>query len=323
MNQSSSPLIIVNPSSAGGATGEHWAGIASDIRAHFGAFECAFTRAAGDARNIARRETNDGRAFIIACGGDGTINEVANGILEVEREADARTELGILPAGTGGDFRRTLGMPTSTQQAARALREGVTRTIDAGRVTFTGDDGVQSSRYFLGVSSAGMAGNVLERVKGNSLAWLPASSSRWLGGSLSFAAAALGAVMSYEKPALIMQVDGGEERRVKVTNFCVANARYFGGGMKIAPGALLDDGWLDLVIVGDIERTRAVMNIHKLYAGTHYDLDEVQHARIRRVHLRPLSNDELVRIEADGEIVGRLPATFEIVPRALRVRCKN
>ncbi len=322
MNHSSLPLIIVNPSSAGGSTGERWAGIASDIRTHFGAFECAFTQKANDARDIARRETESGRAFIIACGGDGTINEVANGILEVEGEARDKSELGILPSGTGGDFRRTLEMPTNIPNAARALREGITRTIDAGRVTFTNGEGVQSSRYFLGVSSTGIAGDALERVKGNPLAWLPASSSRWLGGQFSFAAAALGAVMRFEKPTLMMRVDDGEERRVTITNLCVANARYFGGGMKIAPRALLDDGLLDLVIIGDIERSRVVMNIHKLYAGTHLDLDEVQHARIRRVHVRSAS-DELVKIEADGEIVGHLPATFEVIPKALRVRCKN
>lgn len=322
MNQSSLPLIIVNPSSAGGTTGERWAGIASDIRTHFGAFECAFTQKANDARDIARRETESGRAFIIACGGDGTINEVANGILQVEGEAKDKPVLGILPSGTGGDFRRTLEMPTNIPNAARTLRDGVTRTIDAGRVTFTNGEGGQSSRYFLGVSSTGIAGDALERVKGNPLAWLPASSSRWLGGQISFAAAALGAVMRFEKPTLVVSVDDGEERRVTITNLCVANARYFGGGMKIAPRALLDDGLLDLVIIGDIERSRVVMNIHKLYAGTHLDLDEVQHARIRRVHVRSAS-DEIVKIEADGEIIGRLPATFEVVPRALRVRCKN
>ncbi|HEX9917563.1 MAG TPA: acylglycerol kinase family protein, partial [Pyrinomonadaceae bacterium] len=99
---SSLPLVIVNPASAGGATGRAWPRLASDLRAHFGAFNCTFTERAGDAAVIARREARAGRNLIIACGGDGTISEVANGILE----SGADAELGMLPSGTGGDFRR-------------------------------------------------------------------------------------------------------------------------------------------------------------------------------------------------------------------------
>src|SRR5687767_2583462 len=99
------PLIIVNPASAGGATGDAWPGLASVVRRHFGAFEAALTRRGGEAADIAEREARAGRRFVIACGGDGTVNEVANGILRAG--AGAGTELGVLPSGTGGDFRRT------------------------------------------------------------------------------------------------------------------------------------------------------------------------------------------------------------------------
>src|SRR5205085_6551035 len=143
------PLIIVNPASAGGATAEAWPGVASEVRRHFGPFEVAFTKKGGEAVEISEREARAGRAFIVACGGDGTVNEVANGILR----AGARAELGVLPGGTGGDFRRTLKIPTRTADAARLLREGTTRTIDAGRVTFANDDGAEESRFFLNVAS--------------------------------------------------------------------------------------------------------------------------------------------------------------------------
>src|SRR5919202_4675252 len=111
------PLIIINPASAGGATGEAWPGVASEVRRHFGPFEVAFTRRGGEAAEIAEREARAGRAFLIACGGDGTANEVANGILR----AGAGAELGLLPSGTGGDFRRTIRMPTRAADAALAL----------------------------------------------------------------------------------------------------------------------------------------------------------------------------------------------------------
>ncbi|HZG52405.1 MAG TPA: acylglycerol kinase family protein, partial [Pyrinomonadaceae bacterium] len=111
---SSLPLVIVNPASSGGATGRRWPRLASDLRAHFGAFNCAFTERAGDASVIAEREAGAGRSLLIACGGDGTISEVANGILA----SGADAELGILPSGTGGDFRRTLDLSKRGADAA-------------------------------------------------------------------------------------------------------------------------------------------------------------------------------------------------------------
>src|ERR1041384_751122 len=122
------PLVIINPTSASGATGAQWPRLASVLRAHFGAFACAFTESAGDGRRIAAREAQAGRRFIIACGGDGTISEVANGILE----SGADAELGVLPRGTGGDFRRSLEMPTRAADAAGAVRRGA-RAVLFGR----------------------------------------------------------------------------------------------------------------------------------------------------------------------------------------------
>src|SRR5215210_1662037 len=179
------PLIIVNPASAGGSTGRAWPGVASAVRSHFGPFEVAFTKRSGEAVEIAEREARAGRRFIIACGGDGTINEVANGLLRSESEA----ELGILPSGTGGDFRRTLDIPRRTADAARALRKGETRVMDAGRVTFLNGSGEEESRFFVNVASFGMGGDVIRRVK--SRVGLPAGAARLLGGRASFAAAAL------------------------------------------------------------------------------------------------------------------------------------
>ena len=126
------PLIIVNPKSAAGSTHSRWANDASDLRAHFGAFSVAFTKKSGDGIELAKRGVESGRKFIIACGGDGTINEVANGILQTGEDV----ELGIFPSGTGGDFRRTLKMPATAREIAKSLREGTTKMIDVGKVTF-------------------------------------------------------------------------------------------------------------------------------------------------------------------------------------------
>jgi YegS/Rv2252/BmrU family lipid kinase len=308
------PLIIVNPTSAGGATGEAWPGVASVVRRHFGPFEVAFTRRPGEAVEIAEREARAGRKFVIACGGDGTISEVVNGILR----AEAGAELGLLPSGTGGDFRRTLDIPRRTADAARALREGETRPLDAGRVTFLNEGGEEVSRFFVNVASFGMGGDVIRRVK--SREGLPAGAARLLGGRLSFAAAALRAAVTFEKPLVRVSLDGGAESRMNVANFCVANARYFGGGMKIAPNAKVDDGQFDVVAVGDVSALNVLANSYRLYLGTHLGMQEVRHALARRVRAES-ADGSVVKLEVDGELVGRLPAEFELLPGALRVRC--
>lgn len=308
------PLVIVNPRSAGGSTRNNWSAIASDLRAHFGPFAVAFTKAAGDGRSLGKAAAEAGRKFVIACGGDGTINEVANGILESREDV----EFGIVPSGTGGDFRRSLGIPQSTREAARALRDGETKWIDAGRVTFQSHEGETVSRYFLNVSSFGLAASIIERVKSNkALDWLPLGGVR---GRASFALSTLQEVVGLDTVTVRVKIDGGEERPLQTVNFCVANARYFGGGMMIAPDAKLDDGRLDVVNIGDIRTARILLNAYTLYNGTHLDLSEVKSSRAKRVEVAPADPRAEIHLETDGELPGRLPAVYEIVPHALRVR---
>ncbi len=309
------PLVIINPASASGTTGEQWPRLASDVRAHFGPFACAFTDGPGNGRRIAAREAQAGRRLIIACGGDGTISEVANGILE----SGADAELGVLPNGTGGDFRRTLQLPARGAAAAAALRTGRTRLIDVGRVEYVDHDGTEAARFFLNVASCGMGGEVIKRVKDEGASWLPKGAARWLGGRATFAAAALQTTLSYTKPTVKVQLDDGPERHLTVANLCVANARYFGGGMKIAPDAKLDDGLLDVVALGDLDTLTILTNVYKLYLGTHLGMQQVHHAQATRLTARSAAAEHVL-LEVDGELVGTLPASFAIKPRALHVR---
>lgn len=310
------PLVIINPASAGGATGDAWPAMASSLRTHFGAFNCAFTMRAGDATLIAEREATAGRRFIIACGGDGTISEVANGILR----SGATAELGILPSGTGGDFRRTLAIPTNAAAAARALREGTTRRMDAGRVSFRNHQGEDEERYFINVASLGMGGAVVERVKANPLAWLPANASRVLGGRVAFAAAALHTTLTFSKPTLEIELDDRPAFRLRLANLCIANAQYFGGGMRVAPTARVNDGLLDIISIGDLSALGILANSYRIYLGTHLGMQQVKHTRARQLAVRAADHREPVRLEVDGELAGQLPATFHIAPGALLVR---
>src|SRR5436190_10540558 len=264
------PLVIVNPKSASGSTRDKWSQTASDLRAHFGPFNVAFTKGPGDGIDLAQHAAESGRQFIIACGGDGTINEIANGILRSGEDV----ELGVLPSGTGGDFRRTLGMPLTSRDAAAALRDGETRTVDVGKVSFLDLHGKTVERYFLNVSSFGLAASIIKRVKSSGVFdWLPVESVR---GRANFAASTLREVVGMEPVLVRVNIDGRDEETLQTINFCIANARYFGGGMMIAPDARINDGLLDVINIGDIKTAKILLNAYTLYRGTHTALSEVK-----------------------------------------------
>ncbi|MCA1574059.1 MAG: diacylglycerol kinase family lipid kinase [Acidobacteria bacterium] len=311
------PLVIVNPESAGGTTRRVWPSIASDLRSHFGAFSCAFTGKAGEGNELAAEAARKGTKLIIACGGDGTISEVANGILASGKDA----ELGIVPSGTGGDFRKTIQIPARSRDAARILRDGITRQIDVGRVTFTKKDGEDATRYFLGVASFGMSADVIERVKEGGPRWLPAKAPKWLSGRVSFGVSMLQIAVQSSATRVVVQLDDTHERHLTVANLCIANARFFGGGMKIAPEAKLGDGQFDVITIGALGRFKILTNAPRLYLGAHLGMREVRHELARKIVTRPALKDAGVTLEVDGELPGRLPATFQVVPQALRIRC--
>jgi diacylglycerol kinase (ATP) len=310
------PLVIINPESAAGATRKAWPQLASDLASHLGPFKPVFTERAGQGTELAAEAARSGTRLIVACGGDGTISEVANGILNSGRDA----ELGILPSGTGGDFRRTLGIPTRARDAAQILHSGRTRTIDVGRATFIDNDGEQTTRFFLGVASFGMSADVIANVKEGD-DWFSSNAPRWLSGRVAFGMSMLKTALQTSATRVIVQLDEHHETHLTVANLCVANARYFGGGMKIAPDAILTDGKFDVVTIGDLGPLKIFTNAPRLYMGAHLSMPEVGHALAKTITARPSDKKEEVSIELDGELPGRLPATFQILPAALRVRC--
>jgi len=313
------PVIIINPESGGGATRDAWPRIASDLATHFGAFIPVFTKGAGQGSELAAQAARKGAKLIVACGGDGTISEVANGILA----AGTGAELGILPSGTGGDFRRTIGIPARSSDAVKILRDGLTRQIDVGKVTFIDETGDHSSRYFVGVASFGMSAEVIGRVKEGGSGWLSTRTPKWLSGRLTFGLAMAQASLKTGATRVIVQLDDDPQRHMTVANICIANARYFGGGMKIAPDAKLADGRFDVISIGELGTARLLANAPRIYLGSHLGMPEVGHVLAKKIAARSVEKDELVQIEVDGELPGFLPATFQIIPQALRVRCPS
>ena len=301
------PVVIVNPRSGGGLSEKRWAGLVGALTDGLGAFDTRFTEAPGHARTLAQEESQRGRSLVIAFGGDGTISEVADGLVATGGTA----ELGIIPRGTGGDFRRSLGIENEIAKAAEHLRKSKPRSIDVGRVSFVAHDGSKTSRHFVNVTSVGFSSVVASRAN---------QSSKRLGGKVSFLSAVVRSLLTYDNAEITFSVDDDEPRRMAVLLAAVGNGRFFGGGMKICPEALLDDGYFDLVTVGDLGRLEVLAKIHRIYAGQHLSMKEVQSVRCRRLHVAGVDSGTKTPLEIDGETPGRLPATFEIIKGALRLR---
>ncbi|HJX66786.1 MAG TPA: diacylglycerol kinase family protein [Polyangia bacterium] len=301
------PVVIVNPRSGGGLSQRRWAALLGPLTDGLGPVDVRFTEARGDGRRIAHEEATAGRGLIVAMGGDGTISEVADGILD----AGGTSELGVIPRGTGGDFRRSLDLDDDLGQAARRIRDTPARLIDAGRVSFVADDGSPAQRHFVNVVSFGFSSDVARQAN---------ASSKRLGGRVAFLSATVRSLVSYDNVDVVLSVDDRPERRMSLLLAAVGNGRFFGGGMKICPEAVLDDGLFDLVTVGNLGRVGVMANIHRIYSGHHLTMKEVQGTRGRRVKVAPADPEAKIPLEVDGETPGHLPAHFELLPGALRVR---
>lgn len=295
--------MIVNPRSQGGATGKNWPHLAERIRRQV-PFEEAMTKAPGDATRLTREALRGGAERVVALGGDGTINEVMNGFFEDGVAVAPEAAMAVVPYGTGGDFRKSIGVPKDLDDAVRLLARDHRRTIDVGRL-----DRASGTRMFVNIASFGMSG-VVDRL---------VNQSKKRFGRLSFMAATTRGMFRYDNQRVRITFDGAAADAVEMTinTVAIANGQYFGGGMHMAPDAELDDGFFDVVAIGDIGAIGMILNSSRLYAGTHLTLDHVSHRRAKKVHAEPLSGT--VEIDLDGETPGPLPATFSIVPRALSV----
>jgi YegS/Rv2252/BmrU family lipid kinase len=305
--QTSKPVVIVNPRSGGGLSDRRWAALVAPLTDGLGPFDTRFTERRGDGKRLAQEEATSGRQLVVAFGGDGTISEVVDGLVAAGRE----TQLGVIPRGTGGDFRRSLCLPQKILDAARRIQTAPARRIDVGRAVFAGADGQQETRCFVNVASFGFSADVASRAN---------RSSKKLGARLSFLGATMSSLVRYENVEVTIRVDGAEPRRQTVLLGAIGNGCFFGGGMKICPNGSLEDGILDLVVVGDLGRLGVITKIGSLYEGTHIHLPQVNSVKARKVQVEPVNGSAPIPIELDGETPGHLPATFEVLPGVLPLR---
>jgi len=320
-------LVILNPASRGGSTGRRWPGIARRIEATLGSVRIERTEAAGDARRLAREACDRGVERIVVAGGDGTVGEVASGLLD--REPGARPILGLLPLGSGCDLARSLGLPRRVGAALEVVAAGATRRIDAARLEYRDASGARCHGWFVNEVSAGLSG-VTTQIVGRI--------SKRVGPRIGFAAGAIAAIFSHRPVAMRIEADGKPIHEGPVSLIVASNGRHFGAGMAVAPKAELDDGWLEIVVVRGLSVPRLLVNLPSLFRGTHLDHPAVSRHAARELVVMPASGSfapgcetgtaaavgagsesENSPIEADGEPLGGLPFRAEIVPAALRV----
>ncbi|MEJ7599394.1 MAG: diacylglycerol kinase family protein [Kofleriaceae bacterium] len=299
--------VIVNPKSQGGKLGKRWAELADTIGRAF-PFDEALTTGPGDATRLTREALQGGAERVVALGGDGTVNEVVNGFFDDAGKSIApEASFALLPFGTGGDFRRSFGLPTEIAEAAAVIAANQRKQIDVGRLTFVATSGEPAHRMFANIASFGVSG-VVDRLVNESGKRL---------GRLSFLFASARATWSYTNQRVQLTFDGKDRVEATINTVAIANGRYFGGAMKVAPEAEIDDGLFDVVALGDLSFADMLKSGRRLYKGTHVTMDKVTTRRAKVIEAEPIEPGANVELDVDGEAPGRLPARFEIVPRAL------
>lgn len=298
--------VVVNPNSSNGRTGKIWPALRDAIGRTLGPFEHGFTAHPGHGAEIAAHAAAHGFEMVVSLGGDGTHNEVANGLLSVPRAS--RPVLAVVTSGTGGDFRRTFGFDKGPAAGIAKLAGRKIRRIDAGRFSYLDHEGRTAQWHFVNILSFGISGLVDHVVN---------TSSKALGGKVSFFLATVRALTAFRQQTVAISLDGGPYREIAIHNLAIANGRFFGGGMMVAPQAEPDDGQLDVVSFEDMSTARFLSLAGSIYKGAHLTRPNVKFARAAAVSVK---SDQRVLIDVDGEQKGTLPLEVEVLPGELELK---
>jgi len=310
------PLLVVNPKSGGGSTSRTFGALRGTIERALGKVDVAMTERPGHGIDLARQGAIAGHPLVIAVGGDGTIHEVVNGLMQARSggygtKAES-VQLGIVGQGTGGDLRKTLGIEHRLDRYIEAIASGRQRRLDVGR--FTG--GGKAGHYFVNILSAGMGGLVDRYI---------ADAPRFLGGRAAYFGASLKALLNAHLGNVRCTVtrDGkAEEHVIRSFMIAICNGKYFGGGMKVAPMAEVDDGAFEIVALGATSKLGFAMTSGSIYSGEHIGHAGTVHLRGQKVKLELVNKDakDAFLLDVDGEPMGELPLEIELVPQALTLR---
>jgi YegS/Rv2252/BmrU family lipid kinase len=295
-------VFLVNPASAGGSTGKRWPEIAHRAAARGLDGDALISDGPGRLTALAREAVQNGARRLVVIGGDGTVNEVVNGLPD-----GADVDLAVIPRGTGWDFVRTFAIPRDLDGAIDVALSGSSREIDLGVATYRTWSGEEAHSMFANVASAGISGAIAQRAN---------ESSKALGGKLSYYWSTLAVFFGWQTGHMRVTVDG-ESREGRMIDAMVCNGRFLGGGMMMCPEAEPDDGAFDVLLIGDVTKRDLAFVLPKTYKGKH-----LPHPRLEvlRGSVVTVDSDGPLPIELDGEQPGTTPVRLEVRPRALRLR---
>jgi len=302
-------VFIVNPHAGGGSTAIRWPRIAVKAKRILSEFKTVLTRLPGDATTLTTAAVVEGTRRLVVVGGDGTLNEVINSLMAFDRELRERVCIGIVPNGTGCDFARTLSIPKNIDEALTLIQTMPIRPIDVGRIIFKNKAGRRSHRFFVNVASFGLGGEVAHQVR---------KAPRSLGPAFAFFWATMIAVLRYGKKHIHLKIDENPSVTWRLWNVAIANGRYHGGGMLVAPDALPDDGVFHITVIGNLPLHRIFSNLTHLYNGRIHQVEGVAGFTGTRVEA---ASNQPVLLDIDGEGPGTLPSIMSLIPGALNLIC--
>ncbi len=299
-------VFIINRRAANGTVGRQWPRLARLALRLVNDPEFWYTEAPGAASGLAAKAVKDGFGTVVAVGGDGTLNEVVNGLMAVAAGRYLRPRLGYLPLGTGCDMARTLGISRNPAEALAGLTTGRESCLDLGYAVFEDMSGHRASRYFHNVLGIGLGGEVAGRTN---------RTTKFFGGFASFLWATMATLPGYKKKSVSLRIDNRRKWSGMSWQIVLANGQFQGGGMRIAPGAKVDDGLFEITVIGDLSLPEIFVNLANLYNGKILKVNKIECYQGQKIEVR---SADRVLLELDGEQVGRLPLTVEIRPAALR-----
>jgi diacylglycerol kinase (ATP) len=297
--------VIVNPAAGANTTHRKWPGIQSLLKKAGLSFDYQFTEGKGHAIELAKAAAGNGYRYLVAVGGDGTIHEVANGILQTANAGE--TTLGVISTGTGSDLSRSVGISRDYNQACSSLANpGAGLSIDVGLVEYR-KKGNLCQRFFVNSAGIGFDATVVAATE-----QLP----KFFGGTIPYLTGLARSFIGYRNKPVTFRIGERAAEKARVLSMVVANGRYFGGGMHIAPEAKLDDGLFDIVIVGNFGKIELLRVFPRVYKGTHLTYPKIRLEKDRQI---TIESSKKFLLHADGELLGEGPVSFQLFPRALNM----
>ena len=299
-------LVIVNPNAGRRKGLRDWDKISSLLREYRLKYNAVFTEAPGHAIQLTRRYIEEGIRWIIAVGGDGTMNEVVNGVFHQKTCPTTDITLGMITVGTGNDWGRMFGIPSSYKEAIRTILRHKTFVQDAGMVKYLNDSNMEN-RYFVNIAGMGFDAEVARKSN--------RSKEKGRGGPILYFMNIFSILMSYKYVNALISVDG---LNIENTMFSmnVGICKYSGGGMIQVPNAIPDDGLFDLTVINRMSKAKIIRSLRRLYNGTineHPKVDSYTGKSIR------VDSSDKIQLETDGESLGHTPIEFTMIPKSVKV----